>query len=606
MASMPYTASEAKTVTSYGFSFAWASPYGHTLKIIERLGLKPGTVLDLGCGNGAVAEPLSERGFQYVGLDIDRKAVSELSTRGFEAHGLDLTPRVDLVERLLEIAGGRQIAAVLLLDVIEHMPDTREFLSVIREALDQLGRAVLIVSVPNVAHFDLGAKLMFGKWNYAQTGLLDRTHLQFFTSSRLRTEARACGLIEIDAHDFHLRVSDQHTPADHPALSFESPVAQALRMWRELADPHAETIQFVRAFAPCDVGEESSALSLGATGRSFLAVLMRTQGVRPSNLRDALTCLAAQTSDDFNVILTVHSEHPELVLDPVRELVNEFDPTFALRVDVVHVAGGRRARPLNVALDRVHAEYVAFLDDDDLVTANWVECFSDAAADGSIVRSVSAVRRVSVPPETHCAPYVVESPLEFRYSSDFDRVHHLWGNETPICSFAVPFDLIDTFGLRFDERLPVLEDWDFLMRCVALANVTDTREITSIYQMWTKGESSASQHDIGLWQATQRVLQDRANLLPQVLPAGSTAQLVRMCEQLAGIEIERSEAAAIRADAARQAREISRQVGEIERLASEIEEIHSKYLITINSLRWRVLGPPASAIASVRKWLRRS
>jgi SAM-dependent methyltransferase len=594
-------------VAAYDFSFAWASPYGHMVRIVERLGLKPGVVLDLGCGNGAVAEPLTECGFQYVGLDIDQKAVSEISSRGFEAHRLDLSPRADLVTRLLEIADGRPIAAVLLLDVIEHMPDTHEFLSAIRKTLDQLGRAILIVSVPNVAHFDVGAKLAFGKWDYAQTGLLDRTHLQFFTSSRLAAEARACGLIEIDAYDFHLRVSDQHTPVDHPALSFESPVAQTIRMWRELADPHAEAIQFVRAFAPCDAGQESLDTSLAVSiDTPFLAVLMRTQGTRSSNLRDALTCLAAQTSDDFNVILAVHSEHPELVLDSVGDLVNEFDLSFASRVDVVHVAGGRRARPLNVALERVRAEYVAFLDDDDLVTANWVECFSRAAADGSIVRSVSAVRRVSVASETQCAPYIVESPLEFRYSPDFDRVHHLWGNETPICSFAVPFSLIDTFGLRFDEHLPVLEDWDFLMRCVALANVTDTREITSVYQMWTKGESSASQHDIGLWQATQRVLQDRANLLPLVLPAGSTAQLIRMCEQLAGAEVERSEAAATRADAARLAAEVARQAGELRRLAREVEEIHSKYLVTIRSLRWRVLGPLASVIATIRRWLRRS
>ena len=87
--------------------------------------------------------------------------------------------------------------------------------------------------------------------------------------------------------------------------------------------------------------------------------------------------------------------------------------------------------------------------------------------------------------------------------------------------FAVPRRLIETVGVQFDEDLPVLEDWDFLMRCVAFASVKDSHKVTSVYQMWRLGESSASLHEVDLWQATQRVLQDRMNLRPLVLAAGS-------------------------------------------------------------------------------------
>ena len=103
---------------------------------------------------------------------------------------------------------------------------------------------------------------------------------------------------------------------------------------------------------------------------------MRTQGKRASHLRDALTCLAAQTVDSFEVLLMVHSDDAEPALGEVRALVEDFEPAFASRVSVVHVSGGRRARPLNVALERLKAEYVAFLDDDDLVMADWVESLS--------------------------------------------------------------------------------------------------------------------------------------------------------------------------------------------------------------------------------------
>jgi SAM-dependent methyltransferase len=602
---MPRTASEEANTSRYDFSFAWESSYGHVVELFRRIDLEPGLILDLGCGVGAIAEPLCELGFEYVGADIDRDALQRITGRGLEAHELDLNGQEEIPARMLELANGRRVAAVLLLDVIEHMPETEPFLSAIRRGLDLVGSPPLVVSVPNVAHTDLGAKLVFGRWDSTLTGLLDSTHLQQFTSERLRAQAHNSGLLEVDAFDFKLRMSDQHFPADHPALAPASPVGATLRMWREAADSHGDTIQFVRAFVCAETARKPEETSPPLTSTSRLTVVMRTQGKRPTHLRDALTCLAAQTVDDFEVLLMLHSGRAEVAVPCVTKLVAEFDPSFSARVRVIHVAGGGRARPLNAALDRVSSDYVAFLDDDDLVTADWVEAFLDAAGDGVIVRSVATVRQVSPPEKTHCAPYLVHSPLEFRYELEFDRVHHLWGNETPICTFAVPRTLIEAFGLRFDEHLTVLEDWDFLMRCVAFTEVRDTRRVTSIYQMWRGGESSASMHELALWQATQRVLQGRRNTQPVVLPAGSVDRLVKMSEQLAELEATRTALASARTEANAHLQGVQQLSTEIGHVRDELKRVSSEYLITINSRRWRVLGPPARMLTALRRALRR-
>ena len=55
------------------------------------------------------------------------------------------------------------------------------------------------------------------------------------------------------------------------------------------------------------------------------------------------------------------------------------------------------------------------------------------------------------------------------------------------------------------------------------------------------GESSASLHEVELWQATQRVLQDRTNQRPLILPTGSADRLVEMCEGLAEVDAVRGE-----------------------------------------------------------------
>jgi hypothetical protein len=203
-------------------------------------------------------------------------------------------------------------------------------------------------------------------------------------------------------------------------------------------------------------------------------------------------------------------------------------------------------------------------------------------------------------------PFVIQSSLEFRYDLDFDLVHHLWGNETPICTFAVPAHLIEVFDLRFDESLPVLEDWEFLVRCALLAPVRDTHKVTSIYQMWLAGESSASLHEVELWQATQRVLQDRTNRRPLVLPAGSTDRLVEMCEGLAEVDRVRGDVLKAREETRLQSGKVEELVDELDVVWKELEKTRRDYTVTITSRRWRILGPLAWGASVMRRWRRRA
>src|ERR1700733_11057609 len=357
MASMRSTVSDESPAPRYDFSFSWEGPYGHAVELVKRLGPERGVVIDLGCGVGSIAQPLLDLGYEYVGVDIDPIALEGLSRRGLEARGVEIR---QTAERIIQLADGRHVALVLLVDVLEHIDQTHPFLTAVRASLELLGRPPLLISVPNVAHVDLGAKLAFGKWDYTPTGLLDSTHTQFFTCERLQSEARACGLLELGANDYKMRASDQPSPGAHPALSWTSPAAQAIRTWRDAADDHGETNQFIRAFAPCDIEPAQTSQTTQADDASAtpLAVVVRTQGRRESRLRDALTCLAAQTTDGFEVLLMVHTDDAEPVLGEVKDVVADFNPVFSSRVRVIHVSGGRRARPLNAALARITAEYV--------------------------------------------------------------------------------------------------------------------------------------------------------------------------------------------------------------------------------------------------------
>ena len=86
--------------------------------------------------------------------------------------------------------------AVLLGNVIEHVVDPVAVLRSAARCLDRSSTAspVVVVSVPNVAHVDVRLALASGRWNYRETGILDRTHLHFLTAERLTAIGDAAGL----------------------------------------------------------------------------------------------------------------------------------------------------------------------------------------------------------------------------------------------------------------------------------------------------------------------------------------------------------------------------------------------------------------------------
>jgi len=145
------------------------------------------TVLDLGCGRARLGSEIQRLGYSVTGIEANNVAIAVARERIAELVELDLLQ----YERLSEVFKGRQYDWLLASDVLEHLPRPSEALHFYRRLLKPNGR--LVVSLPNIALWNVRLGLLLGQFNYADSGVMDRTHLQFFTVRTARELLKEAG-----------------------------------------------------------------------------------------------------------------------------------------------------------------------------------------------------------------------------------------------------------------------------------------------------------------------------------------------------------------------------------------------------------------------------
>jgi len=216
--------------------------------LLDRIPLSAGVVLDVGCNTGALGAAyrrLNPRA-HLLGIELDPEAAA-LATRR-----LDQVAVVDVEQDPLPFELDRPIDCIVYGDVLEHLRDPWAVLGRQIEALADDG--TVVICVPNMQHWSFADRLLRGTWKYEPAGLLDETHLRWFSLETMREGLEAVGLVP---HDVSPRIFDAEKAQEFagliaPALSrlgvdpsiYAQRAAPLQYVWRSLKRPR-QTISVV-------------------------------------------------------------------------------------------------------------------------------------------------------------------------------------------------------------------------------------------------------------------------------------------------------------------------------------------------------------------------
>ena len=134
--------------------------------------------LEFGCGTGKFSALLKETfKAESWAVEINRDAAKSAAEK------LDKVICCDVNESLVQLPQG-YFDCIIFFDILEHLVDPYSLLTAVKDKLSEKG--ILVASIPNIRYYRAFAEYVFkGNWDYKEQGIMDRTHLRFFTKKSI-------------------------------------------------------------------------------------------------------------------------------------------------------------------------------------------------------------------------------------------------------------------------------------------------------------------------------------------------------------------------------------------------------------------------------------
>ncbi len=273
----------------------------NSLKKMLRLVGNNKRVIDFGCAVGDFAQMLTAKGCQVTGVEVNPQAAKVAEQYCEQVIVVDL----DFVS-LAEILPQQAFDVVVFGDVLEHLRDPWKVLEETRQLLKPEG--YVVASIPNIAHGAIRLALLQGRFEYMTQGILDNTHLRFFTRKTVE---------ELFARSGYFVNQMERTKI--PVLSMSNLIPNInkesfdMRILQEIEqDEDADTLQFiVRAFPSSLEGKYIALEGMHAALEGKYAALEEKYAA----LEGKYTSLNQEYSEQVNEFKFTHNQLEQIRLE---------------------------------------------------------------------------------------------------------------------------------------------------------------------------------------------------------------------------------------------------------------------------------------------------
>ena len=154
-------------------------------RILIDLAAQGKRALELGCADGYISRHLAERGCRVTGIEVDAEAAQRAQQwcERVLNHDLNDPGWIQQLEGKFD--------TIVCGDVLEHLIEPERTLRLLHQLLAPGGR--VIICLPNIAHIRVRMMLLRGHFDYEPTGIMDATHLRFYTYDSAREMIGRCG-----------------------------------------------------------------------------------------------------------------------------------------------------------------------------------------------------------------------------------------------------------------------------------------------------------------------------------------------------------------------------------------------------------------------------
>lgn len=152
------------------------------IAVVEEIKEKS-TVLDIGCASGIIGRLLTKyKECTVDGIEYDKTACEVAKKKNIYRDVFNFSIIEDESESFLKFKTlNRKYDYIIFADVLEHLVEPWKALITASKFLNKKG--IIIISIPNISHIDIIKGLINNEFNYTELGILDKTHLRFFTPS---------------------------------------------------------------------------------------------------------------------------------------------------------------------------------------------------------------------------------------------------------------------------------------------------------------------------------------------------------------------------------------------------------------------------------------